>query len=82
MAHSVDGSPLAKGECMRCGFKYELRDIRKEWSGARVCPECWDPKPPQTKPPRIVPEGLPKPGASPETIDRFVGINEITKDDL
>lgn len=74
--------PGAKGECMRCGFTYLLADIRKEWSGARVCPECFDPKPEILRAPRIRPEGLPKPNAAPETPPRFVEINEITRDDL
>lgn len=82
MAHSVDGSPVAKSECQRCGFKYLLPDLRKEWSGARVCPECWDPKPKDLRPPRITAEGVPKPNASPETEPRFVSVNENTKDDL
>jgi len=75
-------SPGAKGVCMRCGFDYKLRDIRKEWSGSRVCPECHDPKPEILRAPRVRPEGLPKPNASPDPAPRFVGINEIQRDDL
>lgn len=82
MAHSVDGSPRAKGVCMRCGFKYELSDIRKEWTGALVCPECWDPKPEILRPIRLRPEGLPKRNASPEPPDVFVEPGDITEDDL
>lgn len=82
MAHSIDNTPGAKGVCMRCGFNYKLRDIRKEWTGARVCPECWDPRPDALRPVRLGPEGLPKRNASPEPVDRFVGINENSREDL
>lgn len=82
MVHSVDNTPGAKGVCMRCGFKYHLRDIRKEWTGARVCNDCWDPKPEINKPPRVTPEGLPKSNASPEPGDVFVTTNQNTRDDL
>lgn len=82
MAQSVDNTPGAKGVCMRCGFKYHLRDLVKEWTGSRVCRECRDPKPEQNKPPRITPEGLPKKSPSPEPADRFVTTNQNTRDML
>lgn len=83
MSHSVDNTPGAKGVCQRCGFKYHLRDLRKEWTAARVCPECWDRKPEALKPfPKIRPEGLPKKNASPEPETRYVAIGELSKDDL
>lgn len=74
--------PGAKGDCMRCGFTYRLTQIRKEWTGARVCPECWDRKPEILRAPPVRPEGLPKPNASPEVPPHYVAINEITRDDL
>jgi hypothetical protein len=67
------------GECMRCGFKYRLPQLRKEWTGLRVCGPCFDPKPPELKPPKYKPEGLPKPNASPETPIRE---GRASKDDL
>lgn len=54
------------GCCPRCGFDRRLNTFRKEWTGERVCRECWDPKPPEMKPPRVKPEGLPLPNAQPE----------------
>lgn len=54
------------GSCQRCGWQYDLSDIRKEWSGLRVCPPCFDPRPVQLSPPRIRPEGLPLLNAAPE----------------
>ncbi len=56
------------GECQRCGFKRRLTALRKEWTGLRVCRDtCWDAKPPDHKPPKFKPEGVPVPGAAPET---------------
>jgi hypothetical protein len=59
------------GECPRCGFKRRLTRFRKEWTGLRVCPQCWDAKPPDIKPPRVRPEGVPLPNAQPETVPVF-----------
>lgn len=67
---------------MRCGFKRRVNKLRTEWTGLRVCSECWDPKPAEHKPPRVTPEGLPVPGASPEptVVEREEG--EFGGDDL
>lgn len=54
------------GSCPRCGFRRRLSSFRKEWSGSRVCSDCFDPKPTDLTPPRIRPEGVPVPNASPE----------------
>lgn len=35
--------------CDRCGFKFKARALRLEWTGLRVCKECWDPYPPQLR---------------------------------
>ncbi len=56
------------GECSRCGFKRRLNRLRRQWDGLRVCSDtCWDPRPAEHKAPRFKPEGLPVPGAAPET---------------
>jgi hypothetical protein len=66
------GSPAkAWAECPRCGFAVRVAALRKEWTGLRVCKPCWDPRPPETRPPKVKPEGLPVPGASPETTPIF-----------
>jgi len=39
--------------CDRCGFSYSYSDIRAEWTGLRVCPECFEFKHPQEDPPVI-----------------------------
>jgi hypothetical protein len=61
-----------KGECPRCGGVFRLSQFKKEWTGLRVCHgtgthDCWDPKPADTRPPKVKPEGVPLPNAQPET---------------
>lgn len=36
--------------CDRCGFRYPYAEIKAEWTGLRVCPDCWEPKHPQLEP--------------------------------
>lgn len=33
--------------CDRCGFKFPLSALRKEWTNLMVCSECWDYRHPQ-----------------------------------
>lgn len=33
--------------CDRCGFKYKASDLKKEWTGLRVCGACFDERHPQ-----------------------------------
>jgi ribosome-binding protein aMBF1 (putative translation factor) len=37
-------NPTVKAQCDRCGFIYRHRELRKEWTGLRVCSDCYDPK--------------------------------------
>ena len=60
------GRLLPKGVCQRCGFEYPLSVLRKEWTGLRVCPEDFDPRPAELRAPKYKPEGLILPNASPE----------------
>lgn len=55
-----------KGECQRCGLEYPLNQLRKEWTGLRVCKKDFDPRPADTKPPKYKPEGLILRNAAPE----------------
>lgn len=71
--------PRPYGECARCGFTYRLDFFQREWTGARYCKKCVDPKPPDTKPPKYKPEGLPRPDAQPQTEPVF---GRASKDDL
>ena len=61
----------------RSGFRYRLRDMKKEWTGALVGPDEFEPKHPQLYPPRVGPDPQalrnPRP-PSPETLKAFVGI--------
>ena len=41
---------FAKGLCDRCAFEYKLSELREEWNGAKVCPDCYEPKHPQLDP--------------------------------
>ena len=49
--------------CDRCGYQYPYLDLKKEWNGLFVCPECFEPKHPQLDPPysRPDPEALQNP---------------------
>jgi hypothetical protein len=54
------------GVCQKCGWKYDLNDLKREWTNLRVCTTCWDPRPPQLSAPSVKPEGLARQDASPE----------------
>ena len=41
---------FAKGLCDRCGFEYKLLELKEEWNGLKVCPNCYEPKHPQLDP--------------------------------
>ena len=36
--------------CDRCGFQYKYLELKEEWNGLLVCPECFEPKHPQLEP--------------------------------
>jgi len=36
--------------CDRCGFRFPYLSLKKEWTGFRVCSECFEPKSPQLEP--------------------------------
>ena len=71
----------AKAVCDRCGFDKYQSQLRKEWTGAMTCKECWDPRHPQdfvkARPERSIVKNA-RPGAEP----RFVEANEIRPEDL
>lgn len=60
----VAGDPY--GQCRRCGLTYRLSEFRQEWTGGRVCCDCWDPRPAEMSPPHVRAEGLPRPDAQPK----------------
>lgn len=73
-----------KAICDRCGAQRHAEGLRKEWTGLRVCRECWEPRHPQDRlkgkadrqaPPWTRPE--------PPEIDVSVGSgNEVEPGDL
>jgi|TARA_E500000318_G_C3554400_1_gene210410 hypothetical protein len=36
--------------CDRCGQRYRYLKLRKEWTGLKTCPDCFEPKHPQLEP--------------------------------
>lgn len=55
----------AFGICDRCGDKIKYNDLKKEWTGLKVCSECLDHKTKQEFPTRVTmdPEALKDPRA-------------------
>ena len=49
--------------CDRCSFQFKLSELEEEWTGFKVCSECYEPKHPQLEPePHVAdPEALYKP---------------------
>ena len=64
--------------CDRCGQQYDYIELRQEWNGLRVCPECFEEKHPQLEPNSVPyePEALrdPRPDRK-EPLNIFVGQN-------
>jgi hypothetical protein len=69
------------GICDRCGEKWRLDTLRKEWSGFKVCPPCFDPLPDTMRQPAVYPEGLPVPDPRPEPPNEFIQA-QVSPDDL
>lgn len=57
--------------CARCGQWMLNTDLRTEWTGLRVCKECWDPKHPQMSVQGKVDKQAP-PWTQPEPEDTFI----------
>jgi len=66
----------AYGISDRSGFRYRLKDMRREWTGALVGPDEFEPKHPQLEPPRPGPDPQalrnPRPDRT-EPLSVFVG---------
>lgn len=67
--------------CQRCGFEYKSDQIKKEWTGLRVCRDCWDPRHAQDFV-RGKSDKQAVPWSSPEGEDQFLNIGDVTRDDL
>ena len=70
----------AWGICDITGFRYRLRDMKKEWTGALVGPDEYEPKHPQLYPPKVGPDPQalrnPRPD-QPEALQIYVGVPTI-----
>ena len=71
MARYASGR-YAWGYSDRSGFRYRLREMRKEWNGLKVGPDEYEAKHPQLEPVRhlVDPEALrhPRPDVPPEVV--------------
>lgn len=57
--------------CDRCGLRYRLDQLSVEWSNAKVCEGCHDPRPVHLTTPYLSPgEGAPIPGSRPDVIQQ------------
>jgi len=79
MARYASGKK-AYGYSDRSGFRYRLRDMRKEWNGLKVGPDEYEAKHPQLEPnyPGPDPTALfePRPDARTEvTVENILGLN-------
>jgi hypothetical protein len=74
--------------CDRCSFEFKLSELKEEWTGFKVCSECYEPKHPQLEPEPHVsdPEALykPRPNNDTEAGEGFVVVtsSSIFKDDF
>jgi hypothetical protein len=48
----------AKAQCPICGLVVKYHDLRKDWRGTWVCPDCLDPQHPQERPPKNVVDAI------------------------
>ena len=76
---------FAYGISDRSGFRYRLRDMRKEWNGLLVGPDEYDPKQPQLGPFRKVSDPEALKNARPdrvEPLDVYVGVPLVVAPNL
>lgn len=67
------------GSCQRCGFQYDLSQIKTEWTNLKVCPPCFDHRPAQLSPVNVGPEGIAK-GLPPEGTGTEYGVELFDED--
>ncbi len=44
MSQKFSSGKFAKAMCDRCGNEIYYKKLKLEWTGLRVCRDCWDPK--------------------------------------
>ena len=47
---------FSRAVCDRCGQEYKYQQLKQEWNGLHVCPECYEPKHPQLDPVKLGPD--------------------------
>jgi len=67
--------------CDVCGFTFYLSELRKRWDGMMCCDVDWELKPDRDAP-YVRPEQPKYVVGRPEPEDRFLDVNEVTRDDL
>lgn len=67
--------------CDRCGFKWKMCDLKKEWTGLMVCRFCYDPRHPQDLV-RAKPETQITGEIRSEPSDSFLSPGDVTASDL
>lgn len=65
----------AYGISDRSGFRYRLRDMRKEWNGLLVGKDEWEPKHPQLDPLRATPDAQALYNPRPDTTAGSVSVS-------
>lgn len=70
-----------RGICDRCGFERPLIALRKEWTGLKVCSECWEPRHPQDFV-KGVPDKQSVPDPRPDPTPVYLTTNQVSVDDL
>jgi hypothetical protein len=56
MAAGYASGKFAIALCDQCGQRFKLNTLKKEWTGFKVCDECYEPKHPQLEPKRNINE--------------------------
>ena len=65
----------AYGISDRSGFRYRLKDMRKEWNGLLVGRDEWEPKHPQLEPLRAVPDAQALRNPRPDPVSGAVSVS-------
>ncbi len=78
MATQFTQGKFARAICDRCGHEVKYQDLKDEWTGLRVCKDCWDPKTALEFPSNfpVDPESLrdPRPDNDVESGDGLIGV--------
>lgn len=63
--------------CDRCGFKFKASMLQDEWTGLKVCSDCWETRHPQTLL-KVPKEEISPPWTREEVTDTFISVSYIT----